>query len=66
MRCMKELCKNARAGEIKNYTGSDSPYEELDNPVAVVYTNNLILKGGLCEALALLGNCSSLTVSNYD
>jgi adenylylsulfate kinase len=32
------LYKRARAGEIKNYTGIDSPYEAPNNPELVVNT----------------------------
>lgn len=34
----KGLYKKARAGEIKNFTGIDSPYERPDNPEIVVNT----------------------------
>ena len=37
-RDVKGLYKRARAGEIKNYTGIDSPYEEPDNPEIVINT----------------------------
>ena len=34
----KGLYKNARAGEIKNFTGIDSPYEVPENPNLIVNT----------------------------
>ncbi len=39
-RDVKGLYKRARAGEIKNYTGIDSPYETPDNPELVVNTES--------------------------
>ena len=39
-RDVKGLYKRARAGEIKNYTGIDSPYEAPDNPELVIDTEN--------------------------
>jgi adenylylsulfate kinase len=38
-RDVKGLYKKARAGEIKNFTGIGSPYEEPDNPEIIVNTN---------------------------
>lgn len=38
-RDVKGLYKKALAGEIKNYTGIDDPYEEPDNPEVLVETN---------------------------
>ena len=32
----KGLYKKARAGELKNFTGIDDPYEEPENPELVV------------------------------
>ena len=42
---LKGLYKRARAGEIKNYTGIDSPYEEPENPDLIVDTDNETLGG---------------------
>jgi len=39
-RDVKELYKKARAGEIKNYTGIDSPYETPINPEISVSTGS--------------------------
>lgn len=35
----KELYKKARSGEIKNFTGIDSPYEEPENPEIILETD---------------------------
>ncbi|WP_417316872.1 sulfate adenylyltransferase subunit CysN [Emcibacter sp.] len=37
----KGLYKKARAGEIKNFTGFDSPYEEPDDPELAIDTTDL-------------------------
>ena len=39
-RDVKGLYSKARAGEIKDFTGIDSPYEEPENPVFVVVTTD--------------------------
>jgi adenylylsulfate kinase len=39
-RDVKGLYKRARAGEIKNYTGIDSPYEAPENPELIIDTDN--------------------------
>ena len=39
-RDVKGLYKKARAGEIKNYTGVDSPYEAPDNPEIEINTES--------------------------
>ena len=36
---MKGLYKKARAGEIKDFTGISSPYEEPANPEVVIDTD---------------------------
>ncbi len=36
----KGLYKKARAGELKNFTGIDSSYEEPENPDLVLDTNS--------------------------
>lgn len=50
-RDVKGLYRKARAGEIKNYTGIDSPYEEPLNPELIVDTGNDPL--GVCVARVL-------------
>jgi len=39
-RDVKGLYKKARAGEVKNFTGIDDPYEEPENPEIIVDTEN--------------------------
>lgn len=53
-RDVKGLYKKARAGEIRNYTGIDSPYEEPVNPDLVVDTEHLDLGGSVVKVLQLL------------
>ncbi|MGB1216539.1 MAG: adenylyl-sulfate kinase, partial [Saprospiraceae bacterium] len=40
-RDVKGLYKKARAGEIKGFTGIDSPYEAPENPILEVKTNEM-------------------------
>jgi len=53
-RDVKGLYKKARAGEIKNYTGIDSPYEEPEKPELVVDTDALSIEQSVGEVLKLL------------
>ena len=43
-RDVKGLYKRARAGEIKNYTGVDSPYEVPQNPKLIIDTDQKTLE----------------------
>tara|TARA_B100000795_G_scaffold40270_1_gene26457 strand:+ start:110 stop:709 length:600 start_codon:yes stop_codon:yes gene_type:complete len=43
-RDIKGLYKRARAGEIQNYTGIDSPYEAPENPELIIDTDNQSLE----------------------
>lgn len=54
-RDVKGLYKKARAGEIKNYTGIDSPYEEPESPELIVDTERLDLDASVQAVLVLLG-----------
>jgi adenylylsulfate kinase len=38
------LYKKARAGEIKNFTGIDDPYEAPSNPEIHLHTDRMTLK----------------------
>jgi len=38
-RDVKGMYKKALAGEIKNFTGVDDPYEEPDNPELIIYSD---------------------------
>jgi adenylylsulfate kinase len=53
-RDVKGLYKRARAGEIKNYTGVDSPYEEPENPELIINTNDETLKNSVSKILNFL------------
>ena len=39
----KGLYKKARAGQIKNFTGIDDPYEEPENPEIHLHTDRMTL-----------------------
>ena len=53
-RDVKGLYKLARAGEIKNYTGIDSPYEEPDNPELIIDTENESLEQSVDRVIEFL------------
>lgn len=53
-RDVKGLYKKARAGEIKNYTGIDSPYEAPNKPELVVETGSTTLSLCVDQVLELL------------
>ena len=53
-RDIKGLYKRARDGEIKNYTGIDSPYEEPENPELTLNTNDETLDISVSKILSFL------------
>ena len=53
-RDVKGLYKRARAGEIKDYTGIDSPYEAPHNPELIVDTENESLEGSVTKVIDFL------------
>jgi adenylylsulfate kinase (apsK) len=53
-RDVKGLYKRARAGEIKNYTAIDSPYEIPDNPELIVDTGEVSLQQAVGQVMQLL------------
>jgi len=53
-RDIKGLYKRARAGEIKDFTGISSPYEEPENPELVVDTGVLSLEDAVTKVVELL------------
>jgi len=53
-RDVKGLYKRAHAGEIKNYTGIDSPYEEPTNPELVVNTGDEALEESVTKVIEYL------------
>ncbi|MDC1386048.1 adenylyl-sulfate kinase [Candidatus Thioglobus sp.] len=53
-RDVKGLYKLARAGEIKNYTGIDSPYEVPENPELIINTDKETLDYSVSKVLKFL------------
>ena len=53
-RDVKGLYKRARSGEIRNYTGIDSPYEAPNNPELVVNTETESLKKSVSKVITFL------------
>jgi adenylylsulfate kinase len=53
-RDVKGLYKRARAGEIKNYTGIDSPYEAPDNPELIIDTESELLEESVTKVIDFL------------
>ncbi len=53
-RDVKGLYKRARAGEIKNYTGIDSPYEAPDNPELIIDTESELLEKSVAKVIDFL------------
>jgi len=53
-RDVKGLYQRARAGEVKNFTGIDSPYEEPKKPELIVDTGGLALEDSVDKVMALL------------
>ena len=50
----KGLYKKARAGEIKNFTGIDDPYEAPENPEIHLHSDQQTLEEEVNEILAML------------
>lgn len=50
----KGLYKKARAGEIKNFTGIDDPYEAPENPELVLKTGEMSLEAEVTALVELL------------
>jgi adenylylsulfate kinase len=53
-RDVKGLYKRARAGEVKNYTGIDSPYEAPDNSELVIDTDSESLEESITKVIDFL------------
>lgn len=53
-RDVKGLYKRARAGEIKDFTGISSPYEEPEQPELVVETGSLTVEDSVARVLDFL------------
>ncbi len=59
-RDVKGLYKKARKGEIKDFTGISSPYEEPEKPELTVDTSKLDLKASVQQVIVLLRSRSIL------
>jgi len=55
-RDVKGLYKRARAGEIKNYTGINSPYEAPDKPELIIDTENESLEESVAKVIDFLNS----------
>jgi adenylylsulfate kinase len=60
-RDVKGLYRRARAGEIKNYTGIDSPYEAPDNPELVIDTESESLEESVAKVIDFLKSREIIT-----
>jgi adenylylsulfate kinase len=61
-RDIKGMYKRARAGEISNFTGVSSPYEEPEHPDLLVDTGTLSLQDSVALVLQFLKNANLLTL----
>ena len=60
-RDVKGLYKRARTGEIKNYTGIDSPYEAPDNPELIIDTESESLEESIAKVVDFLKSKEIIT-----
>ena len=60
-RDVKGLYRRARAGEIKNYTGIDSPYEAPDNPELVIDAESKSLEESVAKVIDFLKSKGIIT-----
>ena len=60
-RDVKGLYKRARAGEINNYTGIDSPYEAPDNPELIIDTESESLEESVTKVIDFLKSKEIIT-----
>jgi adenylylsulfate kinase len=63
-RDVKGLYKKARAGEIKNYTGIDSPYEATEKPELMIDTDALSIEEAVYAVMQLLRQRGKLRFTN--
>jgi adenylylsulfate kinase len=63
-RDVKGLYKRARAGEIKDFTGISSPYEEPESPDLILNTGSVPLNNCAEEVLKLLAQRSIIKQTN--
>jgi adenylylsulfate kinase len=62
----KKLYKKARAGEIKNFTGIDAPYEEPENPEITIRTDSEPVEQSVHRLLGFLIPRVQLDVVEYE
>ena len=62
---VKGLYKKAISGEIKNFTGISSPYEEPTNPELLLDTYNKTLKENVDLVISLLNNEKYLPIFKH-
>ncbi len=62
----KNLYKRARAGEIKNFTGIDAPYEEPENPEVTIHTDRESVKESVGRLLDFLIPRLQLELAEYE
>lgn len=60
---MKGIYRRARAGDIRDFTGISSPYEEPDKPELVIDTGRLSLDQCVDQVIAYLQGRGVLTFS---
>jgi adenylylsulfate kinase len=53
-RDVKGLYKKARAGEVKNFTGIDSPYERPSNPDLIIQTDKLSIEESVNRIVSIV------------
>jgi len=63
-RDVKDLYRRARSGEIPDFTGISSPYEEPDNPEITVYTGRDGLDECAEQVLAFLRNQGKISLKS--
>jgi adenylylsulfate kinase len=63
-RDVKGLYKKARLGEIKDFTGISSPYEEPDNPDLTIDTSQLSLEQSVQQVISTLRTRNILTIKD--
>jgi bifunctional enzyme CysN/CysC len=66
LRDPKKLYKRARAGEIKNFTGIDDPYEVPENPEITIHTDRESVKESVERLLDFLIPRLQLDVAEYE
>lgn len=65
-RDVKGLYKKALAGEIKNFTGIDDPYEPPENPEVTVHSDSETPEQSLAKILAKLEEMNLLAVTEKE